>query len=106
MTKQNYQQLKSKEAQIEYLKNALKNIEGGKILKIDVRSYSDDKSEYEYQEFTDIPKTKIKQVLIENLQTRLKKAQEDWESYFDDRCMFSQNEVDNGETVQRANHPW
>lgn len=106
MTKQNYQQLKSKEAQIEYLKNALKNIEGGKILKIDVRSYSDDKSEYEYQELTDIPKNKVKQVLIENFQTRLKKAQEDWESYFDNEDMFNRFETTKDEEIQRTDNSW
>lgn len=107
MTKQNYQQLKRKEALIEYLKNALKNIEGGKILKIDLRSYSDDKLEYEYQELTDIPKAKIKAVLIENLQTRLEKAQKDWESYFDDEDMFNRNETTgNGETIQRTDNSW
>lgn len=106
MTKQNYQQLKRKEALIEYLKNALKNIEGGKILKIDLRSYSDDKLEYEYQELTDIPKNKVKQVLIENFQTRLKKAQEDWESYFDDEDMFNRNETTKDEEIQRTDNSW
>lgn len=105
MTKQNYQQLKSKEAQIEHLRNTLNAIQCGKILKINLRSYSDDKSEYEYLELTDIPKRKVKGVLIENLQTRLEKAQEDWEGYFDDEDMFNRNETaDNGEAIQRTDN--
>ena len=65
-----------------------------------------DKSEYEYQELTDIPKNKVKQVLIENFQTRLKKAQEDWESYFDNEDMFNRFETTKDEEIQRTDNSW
>lgn len=90
MTKEDYQKLRAKEAQIEYLKEFKKAIENGKILNLKIRIFNEDKIEYEDLDFTDIPKRKIKTVILENLETRMESAKNDWESYFDDVSMFSE----------------
>lgn len=88
MTKQNFEQLKEKEAQIQKLKQQLQNIESGKILTLSMRIFSADKKTYEHLEIADFPKKQVRLVLLENLNNRLEAAKADWESYFDDKNMF------------------
>jgi len=84
MTKEDYQKVRAKEAQLEYLKEFKKTVECGKILNLKIRTFNEDRIEYEDIEFTDLPKRKIKTVILENLETRIESAKNDWESYFDD----------------------
>lgn len=93
MTKQDYDRLKAKEAQIEALIAEKKQIEGGKIISLHIRVFSDDKNIYEDIDFKNLPKGEIKKILLENIEGRLENAQNDYESYFDGETIFSGSNV-------------
>lgn len=88
MTKQNYNNLKQKEAQIERLKERIRAIENGKIKSVNIRLFSPDKGSYEDVTEGDIPKREIRLSMLQNLTKQLEDCQKDWESYFDDECIF------------------
>lgn len=85
MKRSDYQLAKSKEAEIAELKTKLNNIESGKILSLTIRTFSTDKQIYEdaiIDSNNDLCRTKLKGVLLDNLRSRYKKAQEDYELLF------------------------
>ena len=92
MTKENYEQLKSKEAQIEKLIEMKHMIESSKILSVKVRVFNESKLIYEDKELFDLPKKELRKVISENYLCRLNKAKSDWEGFFDDFDMFEENE--------------
>lgn len=88
MTKQDYDRIKSKEEQIEQLLKFKKLIETSKILSINLRCFSDEKTEFENITLSDLPKNKIKHVLLENYETRLENAKKDYEDFFNEETIF------------------
>lgn len=85
MKKLLYEQAKKKEAIKASIKEKLKLIEGGKILSLTIRTFSTDKQAYEditIHAGTDLPREKIKGLLLSNLKGRLEKAEKDFEEFF------------------------
>ena len=87
MTKQEFEQAKITEQQIEALEQRLKQIESGKILNITVRVFSEDKMKYEDVILKNMPKSIVKAVLRENV----KKQLEDKRAYLE--LMFNKDIV-------------
>lgn len=88
MTQQNYNSLKQKEAQIARLKERIRAVENGKIMSVNIRLFSPDKGSYEDVTEGDIPKREIRLAILQNLYKQLEDCQRDWDSYFNEECMF------------------
>lgn len=88
MTKQDYDRIKNKEAQIEHLLKSKNIVESSKILQLKLRYFNEDKTEFEDIVLTDLPKGKIKGILLENFKIRLENAQNDYEEYFNGETIF------------------
>ena len=89
MTKENFQKLKRKEAQLQTLIERKDLIENGVMNSINY-TITKDSGVISNKEIkgSDLPKGAIKSILLEIIEKRIAHAKAEWESFFDDNDMF------------------
>ena len=93
MTEKQLQQANDIHNRLEAKKKELKIFEMGKILSITVRTFNDDKAEYEDIEYsTNLPRVKLKGVMLE----LLKSDRDSLQFIFDNFTVENQKEVEIG----------
>lgn len=85
MTEKQLQQANDIHKRLEAKKQELKMFEMGKILSITVRTFNDDKSEYEDIEYcTNLPRVKLKGVMLDLLKSDRDSLQRSFDKYLEE----------------------